>query len=121
MKVVSVTDEKRFDLTYNFTVADFHTYYVTKKNVLVHNCNKGAVVTSKEAKQIAESNGYKQVGGKSKGQAVFGNKKADPKFITRDVDGHNGGAFKGADKAKDLGSKSTRKGTYDKDIKKIGE
>ena len=40
MKVVSVTDEKRLDLTYNFTVADFHTYYVTKKNVLVHNCNK---------------------------------------------------------------------------------
>jgi RHS repeat-associated protein len=40
MKVVSVTDEQRLDLTYNFTVADFHTYYVTKKNVLVHNCNK---------------------------------------------------------------------------------
>jgi hypothetical protein len=39
MKVVSVIDEKRLDLTYNFTVADFHTYYVTKKNVLVHNCN----------------------------------------------------------------------------------
>ena len=40
MKVVRVTDEERLDLTYNFTVADFHTYYVTKKNVLVHNCNK---------------------------------------------------------------------------------
>jgi uncharacterized Zn ribbon protein len=39
MQVVSVIDEKRNDLTYNFTVADFHTYYVTKKNVLVHNCN----------------------------------------------------------------------------------
>ena len=38
MKVVSVVDEKRQALTYNFTVADFHTYYVTKKNVLVHNC-----------------------------------------------------------------------------------
>lgn len=39
MEVVSVIDEKRQALTYNFTVADFHTYYVTKKNVLVHNCN----------------------------------------------------------------------------------
>ncbi|WP_172449332.1 polymorphic toxin-type HINT domain-containing protein [Bowmanella denitrificans] len=39
MEVVSVIDEQRLDLTYNFTVADFHTYYVTKKNVLVHNCN----------------------------------------------------------------------------------
>jgi len=38
MTVVSVVDEKRQALTYNFTVADFHTYYVTKKNVLVHNC-----------------------------------------------------------------------------------
>ncbi len=38
MKVVSVIDEKRQALTYNFTVEDFHTYYVTKKNVLVHNC-----------------------------------------------------------------------------------
>jgi hypothetical protein len=42
MEVVSVIDEKRQTLTYNFTVADFHTYYVTKKNVLVHNCPTGS-------------------------------------------------------------------------------
>ena len=39
MKVTSVINEQRQALTYNFTVADFHTYYVTKKKVLVHNCN----------------------------------------------------------------------------------
>ncbi|MCV2886477.1 HINT domain-containing protein [Aestuariibacter sp. AA17] len=33
MKVISVVDEKRQALTYNFTVADFHTYYVTKCNL----------------------------------------------------------------------------------------
>ncbi len=38
MQVVSVADTSRLELTYNFTVADFHTYYVTEKNVLVHNC-----------------------------------------------------------------------------------
>jgi hypothetical protein len=38
MTVTNVIDEQRLDLTYNFTVADFHTYYVTKRNVLVHNC-----------------------------------------------------------------------------------
>jgi len=38
MTITSVIDQKRQDLTYNFTVADFHTYYVTKRNVLVHNC-----------------------------------------------------------------------------------
>ena len=39
MSVISVIDHKRNDVTYNFEVADFHTYYVTKRNVLVHNCN----------------------------------------------------------------------------------
>ncbi|MBL4661912.1 MAG: hypothetical protein JKY19_16250 [Alcanivoracaceae bacterium] len=34
---VELTD--REDVTYNFTVDDFHTYYVTKYGVLVHNIN----------------------------------------------------------------------------------
>ena len=29
------------ETTYNLEVADFHTYYVTEKNVLVHNACKG--------------------------------------------------------------------------------
>jgi hypothetical protein len=45
MTVMSVVNENRQDLTYNFTVADFHTYYVTKKNILVHNCGKKAAST----------------------------------------------------------------------------
>ena len=78
----------------------------------MHNCNsKGLVVNSKQAKEVAES----------KGQDVFSNKKSDPKFITKDVGVHNGGAFKGADTAKDLGRKETRKGTFDKDLKRIGD
>jgi len=44
MKVISLLDENRTDLTYNFTVADFHTYYVTERNVLVHNCGRGKQV-----------------------------------------------------------------------------
>ena len=50
MTVVSVIDEQRADLTYNFTVADFHTYYVTERNVLVHNCG----IEMKEAGTKAE-------------------------------------------------------------------
>jgi hypothetical protein len=38
--VVSVEDEHREDTTYNFEIADFHTYYVTEFGVLVHNCTK---------------------------------------------------------------------------------
>ena len=29
-----------YDLTFNLSVADFHTYFVTGQNVLVHNCDK---------------------------------------------------------------------------------
>lgn len=36
--LTSIVDMQRQDLTYNFTVADFHTYYVTERKVLVHNC-----------------------------------------------------------------------------------
>lgn len=49
MTVEAVIDQQRVDLTYNFTVADFHTYYVTERNVLVHNCetcNGGSCGTS---------------------------------------------------------------------------
>ncbi len=42
--VTSVLKTDRYQTTYNLEVADFHTYYVTEHNVLVHNCDiaKGA-------------------------------------------------------------------------------
>jgi len=52
--VVSVEDEHREDTTYNFEIADFHTYYVTEFGVLVHNgvnCIK-SVFESKISKQM---------------------------------------------------------------------
>ena len=39
MTVTQVTATNREDTTYNFTVADFHTYFVGENRVLVHNCN----------------------------------------------------------------------------------
>ncbi|CAN7716190.1 toxin C-terminal domain-containing protein [Pseudorhodoferax sp. LjRoot39] len=42
-------------------------------------------------------------------------------FITRDLDGHNGGAWKMADSVKNLASKETRAGTYDRNLKRIGD
>ena len=41
-------------------------------------------------------------------------------FSTPDVDGHSGGALKAAGYVKDLGSKSTRWGTYDTNPNSIG-
>ena len=42
-------------------------------------------------------------------------------FITRDLDGHNGGAWKMADSVKNLSSKETRAGTYDANLNRIGD
>jgi uncharacterized protein RhaS with RHS repeats len=88
--------------------------------------NKPAFSNSKEAEKGANELGYSEDkgSGKIKGEKIFKNKKVKggaPKFITRDTDGHTGGAFKGADKAKDLGSNKTRKGTYNKKLEKIAK
>ena len=69
----------------------------------------------------AESLGYTKTNERSHGQAVYKNAKGKPKYITKDVDSHNGGSWKGADTVKDLGSKKTRSGTYDQDLNRIGD
>jgi len=76
------------------------------------------ITNNKEAKQKAEELGYKDTGKDIKGQKIF---KNGSKYITRDVDGHNGGAWKMADSIKNLGSKKSRMGTYDINLKKIGD
>lgn len=62
VKVINVIDEKREDITYNFEIADFHTYYVTEFGILVHNCSDGkdlskdlATQKGKRAKQSDDS------------------------------------------------------------------
>ena len=42
LTVISVENQHQKDTAYNFTVADYHTYYVTQQHVLVHNCGGGA-------------------------------------------------------------------------------
>ena len=102
--------------TYNFEVEDFHTYFVSESNVLVHN-------SCKEVEAVAKKLGYSKVKGQqSHGQAVFANKKAsrELRFITPDLDSHNGGYWKAASSIKNLGSKTTRSGTYDMFLRRIG-
>jgi filamentous hemagglutinin len=52
------------------------------------------------------------------GQAIF---KKGKYYITRDIAGHVGGAWKMADSVKSLGSKKTRSGTYDINLNRIGD
>ncbi|QEY65882.1 hypothetical protein FXN65_26150 [Metapseudomonas lalkuanensis] len=42
-------------------------------------------------------------------------------YITRDLDGHNGGAWKMATSIKGLSSKDARMGTYDRNLNRIGD
>jgi filamentous hemagglutinin len=71
--------------------------------------------TAAEAKNVAEKMGYVKTGALSDGQAIY--KKADD-YITRDIDGNNGGAWKRANSAFNLSSKATRAGTYNVDLSK---
>ena len=72
--------------------------------------------TNSEAAKQAKELGFTKIGERVHGQAVF---KSGNQYITRDVDGHNGGAWKVANSVKDLRTKSSRLGTYDKDQNKI--
>ncbi|MFC4860100.1 two-partner secretion domain-containing protein [Pseudomonas sp. MAHUQ-62] len=87
--------------------------------------NKGGVsrtpvfTTNKEARVAAEGLGFKRVAETVHGgQLVY---KKGNLYITRDLDGHNGGAWKMATSIKDLSSKGTRMGTYDKNLNRIGD
>ncbi len=46
-RVISVNDLHNNALTYNFAVADFETYYVSRERVLVHNCPEVDEVTKR--------------------------------------------------------------------------
>ncbi|MEP3244601.1 MAG: polymorphic toxin-type HINT domain-containing protein [Sneathiella sp.] len=124
-EVVSIKIDGKALKAYNLTVADFHTYFVrgtanvNAQPVWVHNNCNSVFKTTKEAKQAAEKLGFKKINETTlDGQAIFKNGK---RFITRDVDGHNGGAWKMGSSVKNLGSKKTRSGTFDVDLNRIGD
>lgn len=64
-------------------------------------------------------NGYKKVKERTKNDMPIFRKGKN--YISPDRDGHNGGIWKKANSIKDLNDKTTRSGTYDKDLNKIGE
>ncbi|WP_416777451.1 toxin C-terminal domain-containing protein [Xenorhabdus budapestensis] len=73
--------------------------------------------------EMAKKLGYTKINERSHGQPIYMNKKASNKmkYITPDVDQHNGGVWKAADSVKNLGSRKTRSGTYDADLNRIGD
>ncbi|WP_156956588.1 toxin C-terminal domain-containing protein [Stenoxybacter acetivorans] len=75
--------------------------------------------TNAEAAKAADAMGYTKIKETVHGQTIFYDGK---QYITRDIDAHNGGVWKMAYSVKDLGSKSTRRGTFNADLsKQIGD
>ena len=68
--------------------------------------------------QLAKELGFERIKERSHGQPIY---KKGRRYITPDVDQHNGGIWKMADSIEHLRSKTTRMGTYDKDLNRIGD
>lgn len=76
--------------------------------------------TGDKAKTVTATlpKGFKEVSSSGKAKVYSDGKK----YISPDLDGHNGGTWKMADKEKNLWKKETRIGTYNEDLsKKVGE
>lgn len=73
--------------------------------------------TSKEATAAAKELGYEKTNYRSHGQSVY---KNGSNYITPDVDSHSGGAWKMARTVAGLADKTTRMGTFDRLLNKIG-
>ncbi|QTD50174.1 toxin C-terminal domain-containing protein [Sulfidibacter corallicola] len=79
----------------------------------------GPALTRKQRlENIALEKGFRKTNYRSHGQAVYTDGK---RYLTIDVDSHNGGAFKMGDSIKSLKSKTTRSGTYNEKLERIGE
>lgn len=78
--------------------------------------------SKKELTKIAHKLGYKPIKNMSHNQIIFKHEKRNI-YISYDIDSHNGGFWKKAlNKYQNLHKKSTREGTYNKDLtKRIGD
>ena len=82
----------------------------------------GIRMTAAQATAAAKALGYRKISETSHGQPVFERISGKgPRFITPDVDMHNGGVWKGANSIRGLGSKTTRSGTFNADLGRIGD
>ena len=62
---------------------------------------------------------YKKTNYRTKNDAVIF--KKGNSYISRDVGGHNGGAWKEASSAQKINAKVTRNGTFDINMQRIGD
>ena len=129
--VQSVTVKPEPLQAYNLTVADWHTYFVKgdkaeTEGVWVHNeCPPRKTPSTpvyrndSEAYAAAKELGYRKIKERTRNNAAIF--KKGNSYISRDKDGHNGGAWKEASSPEKLNKKETRNGTFDKNLNRIGD
>ena len=77
-----------------------------------------SIMNKMDYEQLAKKLGFERIKERSHGQPIY---KKGRRYITPDVDQHNGGVWKMADSIENLRSKATRMGTYDKELNRIGD
>lgn len=103
MGIASVEMRTETLTVYNLEVGYAHTFFVGEDGVLAHN-----------ATAPDPPPGFKPTGGRSHGQPVF---KKGNRYISFDVDGHNGGVWKMCKgNPKNLRNRNTRMGTFNADL-----
>ena len=90
-----------------------------KKNLNTTVTKNIAFPRESDAKAAAQKLGYFKINERTnKGAAIY---KKGSSYISRDMDGHNGGVWKEASSPSKLNNKTTRNGTFDKNLKRIGD
>ena len=91
IKVSSLKSLNRRDTAYNFTVEDYHTYFVTEQNVLVHNCGFGnkrvlenTKIRHKEISMDVERGGSGKINVHAKVDGVKYFQNSDGQFVSKD-------------------------------------
>ena len=119
--ITTITHTRRAVTVYNFEVTTTHNYYITTAQLLVHNCAVRANPLPKHQEaDLAQHLGYRITSGRSKaGQRIYTNGKT---YISQDVTMHLGrdATWKMAKTRKALNSKTTRMGTYDYLLRRMG-
>lgn len=85
------------------------------------NVGKDRGVTKETLNALVKHHGFRKTKERSHGQPIFKDSKGKH-FYSRDMDDHNGGVFKGSKKGTENDfTKKNRSGTYDENLKEIGE
>ncbi len=116
---MEVDSQSEYDLKALEIIKELET---SDEGVIVEEYQVEEYKTDEEAGNAASKLGYSKISEKCGKAAIFRNKKTNgPEYISRDMNSHIGGAWKGASSPGILCSKDTRSGKYDKNLNRIGD